>query len=280
MEKKKKMARAMTAAGFVFLTALGAFCQTAAAPAEFVVASVKAAPPPTSMGFLRVQMKDGPGTVNYDNVSLLDVLTKAYASVKDHQIVGPDWLRSERYNIVAKIPPNTPKDRIPAMLQTLVADRFKMAVHRETKVLPVYALVAAKNGPKLHAADAEAGFRISMGPKGHHLNGKAPISGLVQALSRFMDRPVLDMTEIKGIFDIDLEWSPDPGERSPMMGLGGPGGGPRPEGGGEGKSAPDTVDAPTVFVALQEKLGLKLEARKSPVEIIVVDRAEKVPTEN
>src|SRR5579872_2578630 len=170
MENKKIMMRTMTTAGFAFLTAFGLYCQTAAVP-EFVVASVKAAPPPTSMGFLRVGMKDGPGTVNYDNVSLLDVLTRAYG-VKDHQIVGPDWLRSERYNIVAKMPPDSTKDQIPAMLQTLVADRFKMAIHRETKVLPVYALVAAKSGPKLHEADAEAGFRMSISPKGRHLNGK------------------------------------------------------------------------------------------------------------
>ena len=187
------MMRTMTVAGIAFVAACGAFCQTAPAPLEFVVATVKAAPPPTSIGFMRVGMRDGPGTVNYDNVAMIDVLTNAYG-VKQHQITGPDWLRSERYNIVAKMPPNSTKEQIPAMLQALLADRFKMAIHRETKVLPVYALVAAKNGPKLHEADTEAGFRMSMGPKGRQLNGKASITALVQALSRFMDRPVLDTT--------------------------------------------------------------------------------------
>jgi len=92
-----------------------------------------------------------------------------------------------------------------------------------------------------------------------------------------MDRPVLDMTEIKGVFDIDLSWTPDDNQRGPA--LLGPAG--RPDGGGEGKTASDNnADGVSIFTAVQEKLGLKLEGRKSPVEILVVDHAERVPTEN
>src|SRR5262249_41996432 len=155
-------------------------------------------------------------------------------------------------------------------LQTLLTDRFKLAVHREQKLMPAYALVAGKNGPKLHEADAEAGLRISMGPKGRQLNGKVSLARLADALSNWVDRPVLDMTGIKGIYDIDLEWTPDEGQPgAPVLAPGGEAG--RPEVGRDG---------PSIFTAVQEKLGLKLEGRKSPAEIIVVDHAERAPTEN
>src|SRR5207245_11222603 len=100
---------------------------------------------------------------------------------------GPDWLGSERYDIVAKLPPNSSRDQIPLMLQTLLAERFKLTLHREKKVMPVYALVAGKNGSKLHPADTAAGLRISMGPNGRQLNGKVSISQLADTLSNFME---------------------------------------------------------------------------------------------
>jgi len=245
----------------------GLFGQSAAAPA-FEVVSVKPAPPPTGNN-LRVSMGGDPGRVTFSNVTLKNVMTRAYG-VKPHQISGPDWLDSARYDVVATIPAGAPRDQIPMMLQTLLTDRFKLAVHREQKVMPAYALVAGKNGPKLHEADAEAGLRISMGPKGRQLNGKVSLARLADALSNWVDRPVLDMTGIKGIYDIDLEWTPDEGQPgAPSLAPGGEAG--RPEVGGDG---------PSIFTAVQEKLGLKLEGRKSPAEIIVVDHAERAPTEN
>jgi uncharacterized protein (TIGR03435 family) len=252
----------------MFCVSFGLFGQTASAPPSFDVVSVKPAPPATG-GNLRVAMSGGPGRVNFSNVTLKNVMTRAY-SVKPHQISGPDWLDSARYDIVATIPAGAPREQIPMMLQTLLADRFKLAIHREQKVMPVYALVAGKNGPKLHEADAEAGLRISMGPKGRQLTGKVPLSRLADALSNWMDRPVLDMTGIKGVYDVDLEWTPDEGQPGALrIAPGGEAG--RPEAGG---------DSPSIFTAVQEKLGLKLEGRKSPAEIIVVDHAEKAPTEN
>src|ERR1700716_3749159 len=146
------------------------------------------------------------------------------------------------------------------MLQTLLEDRFKLALHRETKVLPIYALVVGKNGPKLHQAEGEGGLRISMGPKGRKLTGNVSIARLADTLSNFMDRPVLDMTELKGNFDIDLDWKPDENQPGPFGG----GGIRPPDGGGEGRAAPDSADAPSIFTAVQEKLGLRLEGRKSP----------------
>ena len=270
------MIRMVTGAGLLVFAQFGAFGQSAAAPPAFEVASVKSAPP-ASGNNLRVMMGGDAGRVNFSNVTLRNVMTRAY-SVKDGQITGPDWLGSERYDIVAKLPPNSSRDQIPLMLQTLLAERFKLTLHREKKVMPVYALVAGKNGPKLHPADAAAGLRISMGPNGRQLNGKVSISQLADTLSNFMDRPVLDMTEIKGVYDIDLQWVPDENQRGP--GFMGPGGA-RPEGGGgERKGATDTPEGASIFTAVQETLGLKLEGRKSPIDILIVDHAEKVPTEN
>ena len=260
------MMRAIWCAGLMVCASSGLFGQSAAAP-SFEVVSVKPAPPPTGNN-LRVTMGGDAGRVNFSNVTLKSVMTRAYG-VKPHQISGPAWLDSERYDIVATIPAGAPREQIPTMLQTLLADRFKLAVHREQKVMPVYALVVGKNGPKLHAADAEARLGISMGPTGRQLNGKVSLSRLADALSNWMDRPVLDMTEIKGIYDIDLEWTPDEGQSAPRLAPAGEAG--RPEARG---------DSPSIFTAVQEKLGLKLEGRKSPAEIIVVDHAEKAPTEN
>jgi uncharacterized protein (TIGR03435 family) len=267
------MMQSLTGAGLIFFASLAAFAQPA-----FEVASVKPAPPPTDHN-LRVQMGGDAGRVNYSNVTLMNVMTKAYG-VKEHQITGPDWLKTERYDIVATVPSGTPKDQIPLMLQSLLADRFKLTLHRESKVMPVYALVVGKNGPKLHEADAIGPMRMSMGPKGLNLSGKVSIAMLVDALSRFTDRPVVDMTELKGNFDIDLGFKPDGQPGGPGF-FGPPGGGGRPpEGGGEGKAPPDSADAPSIFTAVQEKLGLKLEGRKTAVEILIIDHAERVPTEN
>lgn len=266
----KSETRTMRTITGIFCTAL-VFGQSAAPPPAFEVASVKPAPPPSGNEF-RVMMGGDAGRVNFSNVALKSVMTRAY-SVKPHQISGPDWLDSARFDIVATIPAGVSRDQVPLMLQTLLADRFKLKIHREKKVMPMYAMVAGKNGPKLHEADAEAGLRISMGPRGRQLTGKVSLARLADSLSNWMDRPVIDMTEIKGIYDIDLEWMPDENEPAPGFGLGGPGGpgGERPK---------DSGDRPTIFAAVQEKLGLKLEGRKGPVEIIVVDGVEKVPTEN
>lgn len=272
------MMQAIAGAGLILFTSLAAFAQqpTAKRP-EFEVASVKPAPPPTD-NRMRVGMGGDAGRVNFSNVTLINIMTQAY-SVKDKQISGPDWLKSERYDIVATLPSGAPRSQVPLMLQGLLEDRFKLTLHRETKVLPIYALVVGKNGPKLKEADAQGPFRMSMGPKGHNLTGKVSIAKLADVLSNFMDRPVIDLTELKGNFDIDLDWRPDGQAGGP--GFFGLGPGPKsPEGGGEGKAAAEISDAPSIFTAVQEKLGLKLEPRKSPVEIITVDHAERVPTEN
>ncbi len=286
-----------------FLAGLGLSVLVVAAPAQekppaFEVASVKpAAPQP--QGRMMVRMGGDAGRVDYSNVSLKDVLARAYG-VKRYQINGPGWLESERYDITAKVPDGVNPDQVPAMLQVLLAERFKMAAHKETKEQSVYALIPGKGGPKLTKSEIETkpDAKPPVGPDGRPMprGGRgmimmqvgAPASSTAQMkaigitmaafsdmLSNMLDRPVVDQTGIQGNYDITLDVSMEdlgglrkmPG---PPPGAGGPGMEHAPaEGGG----------AASIFTSIQT-LGLKLDARKAPIEYVVVDSAEKVPTEN
>lgn len=275
----------VVAIGIIAIVSKAAFGQASAPAKTFEVISIKPAPPPPD-GRLMIRMGGDAGRIDYTNVTLRDVIRNAY-KVKDRQISGPDWLTSERFNIAAKFPAGATKDDVPAMLQALLADRFKLACHKESKVMPVYALLPAKGGPKLQPATEPAepgrgGMRMMMGPKGVHVSGKMTMAQLAESLSNFNDRIVVDMTGLNGTYDIDMEFLPEGGPIGLMrMGPppgGGPGGGPGA--GGEGAQHREDADAPTLFTAIQEKLGLKLEAQKAPVDVYIIDHAEKVPSEN
>jgi uncharacterized protein (TIGR03435 family) len=139
-------------AGLIVSTSCAAFGQGAAESPTFEVASVKPSEPQPS-GMMRVRMSGGPGTpdpgqLTYTNVSLKNVLATAY-EVNDYQISGPNWLDGQRFDIVAKIPQGATKEQFQQMLQNLLAERFKLKLHHETKELPMYALVVGKGGPKL-----------------------------------------------------------------------------------------------------------------------------------
>jgi uncharacterized protein (TIGR03435 family) len=305
--------------------AYAAFGQTAANPPAFEVASIKPAVPQTP-GRISVMMGGDPGRVNYTNVTLKNVLMRAY-NVKGYQISGPGWLDSERYDIVAKVPDGVPKEQIPAMLQNLLAERFRMAVHRETKEQPVYALVVGKGGPKLKKSEDEplapkddlsspppppppppssggagpdgphltpgnvpkGAFMISLGGAGgtSRMDFKgATLGAFSDMLSNMLDRPVVDMTELTGNFDITLEAGMDelgglrrmaPMGAAPVQQHSAASAGPGP--GAAATPAPDSAPSASIFTAIQQ-LGLKLEPRKAPVEYIVIDNAERVPTEN
>jgi uncharacterized protein (TIGR03435 family) len=275
---KTRNIRLNVCAGVALLTAGAVFGQTPPAAPAFEVASVKPAPPPTP-GMIKVQMGGDPGMVDYKNVSLKTVIARAYA-MKEYQISGPDWLEAARFDILAKVPPNTPKGQIPPMLQNLLAERFKLTVHREQKVMPVYAMVVGKNGLKLKPLDGEpeGRQRNMFSPKGRAFSGQMTLAALAAALSQMLDRPVVDLSGIKGTYDIDLEWVPDEhesGALTKMRIMGGQAGG-----GAEAHGETSDPNGQSIFGALQEKLGLRLEGRKSPVDILVVDGAEKVPTEN
>ena len=321
------MRAAILGAGLIIFTSCAAFGQAAAESPTFEVASVKPAEP-QAMGMMRVRMGGGPGTpdpgqLTYSNASLKDVLINAYA-VKGYQINGPKWLDSERFDIMAKIPKGATKEQFQLMLQNLLAERFKLTLHHETKELPMYALVVGKGGPKLKesvdddpaapppppppppppgsdgagpvmgrmrvGADGTPQLPPGVGKNGMMMmimNGRMrlvanhrPITALLEMLSNQLGRPVVDATELKANYDFTLDFAPD-GMNGPMGMMpppppqhdGGPGGG------APMASAPD-AGGPTIFTALQEQLGLKLEQRKGPVDLLVIDRMEKVPTEN
>jgi len=287
--------------------ACGAFGQAAAARPSFDVASIKAAAPPI-YGKLMIRMGGDPGRIDYGNVSLKDIIRQAY-DVHDYQISGPDWMNSIRFDIVAKVPDGAPEDQVPLMWQTLLAERFKLQIHRESKELPMYALVVGKNGPKMKESEIDAngtadggqgnggpsplppvkmgkdgmpqlpgggrGPMILMNGRGHVTAKMMNMSGLVDILARSVDRPVVDQTELKGSYDFNLDYTPDESTRMPM-----PGGMPPPPGAGEMHGADSPDNGLSLFAALQAQLGLKLEAKKGPVELIVIDRVEKAPTEN
>jgi uncharacterized protein (TIGR03435 family) len=238
--------------GAAVLASCGLFGQTTPPPPAFEVASVRPAARPAGRGM--VNIGGDAGRVNFAGATLKDVLMRAY-NVKGYQIAGPSWLDSEYYNIVAKVPDGVPKEQIPAMLRALLAERFQMTVRRETREQPGYALVVGKGGPKLKkSADSAAAGGAPRGPSyGIRTSGDTrfedaygfTLSGLAELLTNGLHQPVIDMTGIEGSYDITLEFDRDG----------------------------------SVFTAIQQ-LGLKLEPRKAPVECIVVEKAEKVPTEN
>jgi bla regulator protein BlaR1 len=233
-----------------------------AARVSFDVASVK----PNNIrgeGDRRV-MESHPGEINYRRINLRDCIQVAYG-VKSYQISGPAWLNSEKYDIIAKATAPVPNDQLMRMLQTLLADRFKLALHRETKELPVYVLVQGKSAPKFHesSADTERGMRDVNGTL---IFQHYSASDLADFLSHFphMDRPVVDRTGISGFYDLTVKLGASSADVKRTM--------ESVEAGGEG--------APSVFTMVQDYIGLKLESSKSPIDLLVVDSVQKVPTEN
>jgi len=202
----------------------------------------------------------------------LKMLTKAAYSIQDHQLIGgPGWLDAERYDIVAKAPPHTPDSQLGQMLRTLLADRFKVQAHRETRQMPVYALVLDKSGPKFKEVKREAkdGDGDSRKGRGHLAAQRVPISDLAEILSGELGFSVLDRTGLTGLYDLKLEWTPDESQpRGPGDNL-------------EGRASTPTSDrlGPSLFSALQEQLGLKLEKQIGPVQVLVIDHADR-PSEN
>jgi uncharacterized protein (TIGR03435 family) len=272
---------------------------TAPRPA-FEVVSVK--PNHSASGGVMIRMAPG-GRFNAENITVKFLLEEAYR-VKENQISGaPGWLDTERFDIEAKPDgsfaageqkgnPQEQHKQLMLMLQSMLEDRFKLVLHHETKELPVYALVVAKSGPKLHESapeppgtsddDPPPGPMKPDGPQPRHsirmmgrgdLNINAEtLDTLADVLSQQLGRLIVNKTGLKGNYDFSLKWTPD--EHEGQM-FGGAGGGP------DGRPGPPPADAsgPSIYAALQEQLGLKLETQKGPVDTIVIDRVEK-PSEN
>ena len=266
---------------------------------EFEVASVRPSPPLTP-GELGVGLHIDGAQIRGRFWSLKDYLGMAYR-LKNYQITGPDWITTERFDITAKLPDGVSREFVPEMLGALLTSRFQIKSHHETKDEPVYGLLVAKGGLKIQpvadspsdaearknavdvtASGSRAGVSVNLGAGSSFGFGDNRITAkkldmvrLADVLSRFVDKPVVDMTGSKGLYDFTLEINPDDfrgmmirsavnaGVQLPPQAL---------------QLLEGASDAGLV-TALRD-IGLTLEPRKAPIEIMVVDRAEKAPSEN
>ena len=232
---------------------------------SFEVASIKPSPPMDPNRPIRGIQTPGGGRLNALNTSLRMLILYAY-NVKDFQVSGgPGWANSESYDIVAKADGNTTRPQLKLMLQALLKDRFKLALRRETKDAPIYELVVAKGGPRMQEDTTSPGQRIAVTGVGKIVGQRVSPAALAETLGGFIaGRPVLDKTGLTSTYKFQLEWTPAPGEGGLP---------PRPD------VAPPDPSGPSLFAALQEQLGLRLQSAKGPVESLVIEAAEK-PTEN
>ena len=226
---------------------------------QFEVASIK----PVDLSKLGNAIPMNIGTVRreeltFGNATLNDCIRFAYDMASDAQIAGPDWIKSMQflYDVVAKGKPGTSREQLQLMMQTLLAERFRLVTHREHKEMSYFALVPAKGGPKIQPVqEIPEGFRGTT--YGGRINSILRMPSLAYLLSRFeRERPIIDETGLRGMYEVKLEWTSQQLQNA------------------------DAVSGPALFTALPEQLGLRLEARKGPVEILVVDRADKVPAGN
>ena len=242
---------------------------------QFDIISVK----PAKDSMTRMQFT--PDGLRGTGVTVRFLLDEGFGGIDNEQVIGePAWSSTEGFDIEAKVAPaDVPTlgkmafEQRRTMFQSILADRFKLVVHHETRELPVYVLSVGKGGAKFKpsAPDDPAATprrRGMMMSRGKLTADDAQLSMLVTLLSRQLGRTVIDKTGLAGNYDFALEWTPDEGAA-------GPGSGAASEG---APAAPDQ-SGPSIFTALQEQLGLKLESTKGPVDVIVIDHIEK-PSEN
>jgi uncharacterized protein (TIGR03435 family) len=279
---------AIVAAGLLVAAACGLFGQSADTP-RFAVASVKRNPSLEQLSMaapMGVGYRPG-GRLVAGNAPVAMLIQRAYA-VQGFQVVGgPEWIHTEGYDIDAKPESNTDQKRMWLMLQSLLADRFKLSMHHETRNLPVYDLEAAKGGPKLKpaeevaCADVQSGMPergqpkpcgpgLAAGRTGLDMDGiSVSMPAFAKMLSTMMGREVVDKTGVKGRFALHLEFAMD----EALAGL------PNPAGPDASGKPADASARPTIRTALQEQLGLKLQASTGPVDVFVIDHVER-PSKN
>jgi uncharacterized protein (TIGR03435 family) len=292
---------------FMRLAAALAFaCTVFAQTPAFEVASVKQAEPITpalvQSGRLHIGVSIDSMHVRASQYSLYDLTALAY-QIKGHQITGPDWMVTERYDIQAKLPEGSRREQVPAMIQTLLAERFGMRVHRENREISVYALVVAGGGARLKACAEEevspqtaggliqggttvsaGGAAVSAGASGeskitpgqdgnlHVENKKMTLARFADFIGRYSEHPVIDSTGLTGVYEMEFDVSGEEVRNAARAhGVAVP-----PPAGGEAASDPSGVS----LASSLRRLGLKLESRKAPVEVLVIDRVEKAPTAN
>ena len=236
-----------------------AYYMQAPAPA-FDVATVKMGGPVEANGNININTgKILNGVVTLSNATLSDCLKFAYSLTTDAQLAGPDWINQKvvRFEVTGKAPPQTPDNQLRLMLQTLLKDRFQITMHTEQREIAHYELVIGKNAPKLKESTVGPGEATGTARLDGIRSNRMQMNKLAMLLSRMTRMPVIDKTGLTGFYQFDLRYA---NEVSPA-----------PE---------ETPAGPSIFTAVQEQLGLKLESKKGPVEVLVIDHAERVPLEN
>jgi uncharacterized protein (TIGR03435 family) len=198
------------------------------------------------------------------NATVSDCVKFAYGLSSDAQLAGPDWIftGAVRLDVVAQAAAATPREQMLAMLQDLLSERMKLVVHREPREMSYLALVAAKGGPRIQVAEPATGPVNAMSAPGRIDTPRMPLATLARLLSRFERQTVIDMTGLAGFYRLRLEWSVERNRAAAEPG------------------AIEPPHGPSLYAAIQEQLGLRLEARKGPVDVLVIDSASRTPAEN
>jgi uncharacterized protein (TIGR03435 family) len=233
-------------------------CQ-AQSPA-FDVATVKMGGPVEANGNININTgKILNGVVTLSNATLSDCLKFAYSLTTDVQIAGPEWINQKqvRFEVTGKAAPTTSDDQLPLMLQTLLKERFQIALHTEQREMTHYELVIGKNGPKLKESIVAPGEATGTARLDGIRSNRMQMNRLAALISRMTRMPVLDRTGLTGFYQFDLRYANE-----------------------VSKEPEENPAGPSIFTAVQEQLGLKLESKKGPVDVLVIDHAEKIPVEN
>ena len=275
--------------------------QTAKPRLEFEVASIR--PAPAIDASVKIGIHIDGSQIRFTSLSLRDCMRYAWG-VKDYQIEGPEWVAADRWDIVAKLPAGSNTDQVTEMLQSLLTDRFKLSFHHDSKEFAVFALVLSKGGIKLqetardpntpppsakpnainvNAQGSAAGVFVDMGQGSSYSFADNKLVGkqlnmfrIADTLSRYMEKPVVDMTSLPDdkFYDFSFEISADD-YRTMLIRTALRNGVTLPPG------AEKLADLPTdTLAAAMEAAGLRLESRKAPQDVMVIDHADKTPTDN
>jgi uncharacterized protein (TIGR03435 family) len=295
-----------TIAKLLVLAATASVAQTTAALPSFEVASVKPSGP-VIPGW-NPGNTDRPGQFNYPHATVKALLTRAFA-LRDEQVVGPAWIAADGFDVVAKVPAGAAREQVNQMIRNLLVERFGLGYHMETRDLPVYEMVVSKGGLRIRETklpegaqaptpgqpgsgpphlvlDKDGWEELAPGVPGYALvrprpNGERRISArmqtvatLVPLIQLLLGRAVIDKTGLTGTYDFNLDFAGTPRPVRPGWVDS------EPPSGQAGPAEPTADAGPPLAAALESQLGLRLESKKDPLDVLVVDKVNRTPTEN